>query len=729
MRESRAQWERLVHHVEEPLLLGGWNFPEHSGGLVWRWTSLRSQVAVPAGYDVLRIEGMSHGARQVRLEAGGACVEQQVSGAFALDLALDGERRIAVLEVDAEMLAPEDPRELGVTVGRVALRRGGTWHEVDLHTDAEQVLRRTNVAAWIDALVTTAESRDAALDALFVEVRGPHSAPMRAWLDQHVHEYDLVLVQGTPFAPIAWVPPIARAGGVPVALLPHFHVEDRYYHWKSYYEQFRDADCVLAAPRSTKAPFFDAIDAPAEVVPGGGIELAEFTPERIAQARAQFRRVHPGERPFVLVLGRKAGGKRYNLVLQAAQLPGAGFDVVMVGPDDDGIPITAPNVHYYGARPRDFVAGALAECVCLANMSESESFGIVLLESWAAGRPVVAQRRCLAFADLVEDGVNGFLVETPAQIAERVRRYIADPALASAHAAEGMRHVRLHGWDALGARIYDVAIRKLVRGERVGPQVSAGRHLDPAPFLEGASQATLGQVAAREVHDEDFKAFARLPGLRVDCILDIGGNRGQSVASLNAVFPRAHIHCFEANSMFFPVLDEVARALEGRCVVHRYGLGRSAGTFSFYVPWAGGQPWLEESSTKLEYYENPWVAKKFEERGGLELQELTAEIRVGDELALEPQLVKIDVEGAENDVILGLSATIRRARPILLVENSDWPRVTQTLAQLGYRPYRFDTASGLVPFFGETTNTFYLHDEAHRDLVPGERVAADGVAP
>lgn len=236
--------------------------------------------------------------------------------------------------------------------------------------------------------------------------------------------------------------------------------------------------------------------------------------------------------------------------------------------------------------------------------------------------------------------------------------------------------------------------------------------MDSKAFEAEAVAATLRQIARAELHDRDFAAFRRWKGAPVECILDVGANRGQSVASLHAVFPAARIHSFEANPIFFPVLERVAETLRGRCQVHRFGLGTSDGELTLYVPWAGDMPFLEESSTVLDYYEKPWIAQKYAERGSLRLQQLTVAIRRGDDLGLAPQVVKIDVEGAENDVVAGLVVTIRRSRPMLLVENSDWHNVTPSLAAHGYKPYRYEPDTGaIVPFHGATTNSFYLLDE------------------
>jgi FkbM family methyltransferase len=494
---------------------------------------------------------------------------------------------------------------------------------------------------------------------------------------------------------------------VPTVLLPHFHVEDRYYHWRSFYSAFRDADQVIVNSSFVKEAFMEKIGACSTALPGGGVELDEFNEGNLERCAGEFRKIHSSSKPFVLVLGRKAGGKRYSLVVEAV-LGQDDFDLVMVGPDEDGLPLNAPNVHYYGARPREFVIGALRECLCLVNMSESESFGIVLLEAWASGRPVIVQRRCAAFRDLVKDGHNGFLAETVDEILSMARRYLHHPDTARTHAENGLQLARSFAWSAVAEAVHGV-VSTVVKGE-APPEPPPEPVFDAADFAREALQETLNLASGELMHDDDFDAFREWCGPRVQCILDIGANRGQSIVGLHRAFPDARIHSFEANPLYHPLLAEVVSRLGVDGVIHPYGLGDRNGELSLYVPWAGGRPWLEESSTLRENFEKPWVAERFAQRGGLTLQPLVASIRCGDELELEPQVVKIDVEGAESLVIRGLEKTLRRCRPVLLVENSDYKQVTRLLAEWDFHPHRWDAvARRLVPFHGEPVNTFYVH--------------------
>jgi len=74
--------------------------------------------------------------------------------------------------------------------------------------------------------------------------------------------------------------------------------------------------------------------------------------------------------------------------------------------------------------------GLLQEAQAVVLPSVSETFGIVILEAWAAGTPVIASRTTGAAA-LVEDGVNGWLfdLDRPASFHAAVDRLLTQPEL------------------------------------------------------------------------------------------------------------------------------------------------------------------------------------------------------------------------------------------------------------------------------------------------------------
>lgn len=461
--ESRISGTRLAPLIPQPMLLGGWNNVEHTiDGKIFRWTTTRAQVLTPFDADVLEIEGTAPTPCRIEFRGNNCTISiAEISGHFSVKVPVNGAR--GVLEIACSVMhhAPGDPRELGCLVSALRVGPSNETAELDLREDHEAFFRRTDPQTWIDELIATTKARSPADDALFVEVRGPHSTALREWLADNAARYDVVLAQGVPFATSVLGVDVARHHGVPVVVLPHFHMEDKYYHWRSFYTAFQQADAVIGAPNATRQMFFDRIGAKCELLAGGGLDLAEFAINNIQDGRAAFRKLHVSQQPFVLVLGRKAGAKHYQIVIDAiTKLRSASqeVDVVLIGPDEDHLPINETYAYYYGAQPRKVVIGALAEALCLVNMSDSESFGIVLLEAWLAGTPVVAQRRCLAFSELVKENQNGFLAGDAEDAADAIGKYLVQPSLASAHAKQGSKLARGFDWSRIAQGLKDVLL-------------------------------------------------------------------------------------------------------------------------------------------------------------------------------------------------------------------------------------------------------------------------------
>jgi glycosyltransferase involved in cell wall biosynthesis len=173
-----------------------------------------------------------------------------------------------------------------------------------------------------------------------------------------------------------------------------------------------------------------------------GVPAALFAPDHRPAAREAFPALR--DRAVLLVLGRIDPTKNQAwLVAQAAELARRHPRILLmfVG--------ACTNQEYCAALQARITCEGLHGCVLLAGNlppgdprligllqevqavvlpSVSETFGIVILEAWAAGTPVISSRTTGAAA-LVEDGVNGLLfdLDRPASLHAAIDRLLTQP--------------------------------------------------------------------------------------------------------------------------------------------------------------------------------------------------------------------------------------------------------------------------------------------------------------
>ena len=104
-------------------------------------------------------------------------------------------------------------------------------------------------------------------------------------------------------------------------------------------------------------------------------------------------------------------------------------------------------VRFVGRQDRGDVAALMAGADCVVMPSRLEPFGIVVLEGWRAGAPVVATTHG-GPPEFVDNGVTGLLVDpfdTDA-VASALDRLLGDAALRKAIGAAGAEEVRRFAW-------------------------------------------------------------------------------------------------------------------------------------------------------------------------------------------------------------------------------------------------------------------------------------------
>jgi glycosyltransferase involved in cell wall biosynthesis len=173
------------------------------------------------------------------------------------------------------------------------------------------------------------------------------------------------------------------------------------------------------------------------------------------------------DEPFVLCVGRVERSKGARALAEMWELyrslrPDAPR-LVLLGPVNE--PLAAGDgVILAGRHSEEVKWGALRSAQLLVNPSAFESFSLVVVEAWLAGRPVVVNARCAATVEACRRSNGGLWFSGYASFEALMDRLLGDAALRADLAASGERYAReLFNWDAIVGRYADLAERVLAR--------------------------------------------------------------------------------------------------------------------------------------------------------------------------------------------------------------------------------------------------------------------------
>ena len=177
---------------------------------------------------------------------------------------------------------------------------------------------------------------------------------------------------------------------------------------------------------------------------------------------------------------------------------------------------------------------------------------------------------------------------------------------------------------------------------------------------------------------------------RPGTIIDVGAHDGVLTLPL-AALPGARMVAFEPLPPAFTRLAAAIRAAHGGMIpphiaLRREALGTTTGRLSLDVPVVGGVAQEQWASIAKDY-----AAIQADDPRVQDILRYEVDVLPLDSLGLvDVTGAKIDAEGAEEEVLRGAEATLRRCRPILSVEIEERHRARSTrdvpgfLASLGY---------------------------------------------
>lgn len=452
-REFASILSEAMRGCSDHCFLSGWHDLERWDDGDARWTR-REALLVVGGKDMsgLTLEAYSYlgGLLVVEVEGGGSWEFELEKGRLReLSLDLPSCDTAAVALISPRVARPSgDVREVGVAVRRAAVMEDGSYRELGLGRGWAEFMATAPERVLGRVLWAAAEGRPRRATHRHQYVMGPRSPRLARAVMSAASAYDIVCASMVPMSTMSMAARAARSAGVPLVAFPLFHTRDPNHYWAHFKEALEEAAGVEANSEVIAALMRDWGFESFAV--GPGYDLEEFAAPGIDGGR--FREeLGIGESPILLWVGRKNVYKGYREAMAALRMlrdRGCPAVLVMIGPDEDQLPVSAEGVYYLGALPREKVLDAYDACDVFILPSLHESFCLVFCEAWLRGKPVLGNVYCAAARGLISDGEDGYLCAHAGEYAARALELIEDKGKARAMGERGRRKaMSTRGWE------------------------------------------------------------------------------------------------------------------------------------------------------------------------------------------------------------------------------------------------------------------------------------------
>ena len=277
------------------------------------------------------------------------------------------------------------------------------------------------------------------------------------WLQSNVNRFDAIVMNGIWTFPGVAVRFNARRAQKPYGIFTHGMLDpwfNRKYplkhlkkllYWPVQHAVLRDAEAVFftaEAERDLAKTSFRPSNWRSVVVPYGINDPDRRGGDVAEQVEAFYRRFPELRgRRYLLFLGRIHEKKGCDLLIQAFARTAAAvpeLHLVIAGPDQDGMQAKlrhlaetlgiAARLHWPGLIVGDIKWGAIRASDAFVLPSHQENFGVAVVESLAAGRPVLISNQVNIWPEIEGDGV-GLVDDDTLEGTERLlRRWFELPA-------------------------------------------------------------------------------------------------------------------------------------------------------------------------------------------------------------------------------------------------------------------------------------------------------------
>ena len=289
---------------------------------------------------------------------------------------------------------------------------------------------------------------------------------------------DVVFATAFPLMHMVYALGGARRAGIPIVFLGAIHTADKWgYDRKMIYRAIRQADAYIALTTFERDYLIErGIQANKISVIGAGVDVSIFAQADDMAARDRYGW---GDAPVVAVVATQSARKRFDTLFAAMQRVWAahpGVRLLIAGTRTPYSRQIEGMIHALPPERQAWVtvvdsfseeekAQLMAACDVFVLPSGHESFGIVFVEAWACGKPVIGAR-IGAIPTVIDEGRDGllFTFQDADDLARAIAALLADPARRAQMGQAGRDKVlKNYTWEVVADRVRAVYLEAIAR--------------------------------------------------------------------------------------------------------------------------------------------------------------------------------------------------------------------------------------------------------------------------
>lgn len=242
-------------------------------------------------------------------------------------------------------------------------------------------------------------------------------------------------------------------------------------------------------------------------------------------------------------------------------------------------------------------------------------------------------------------------------------------------------------------QIHPYFMKRILKSWIQGLQINIIPDIYKKRYFRNLGQLTWKSIKGKNIENETL-LIQYLMEDKDSVFIDIGANLGQYIFMAERIIPKANIHAFEPH----PYLNQRLRKIFKGIHVHPFAVSRESGQAKFKIPFFDTKEIHTRGTLKTDYIDNSETTYKLIDVEIVKLDEMVRKLNPH-----KISMIKIDVEGAEMDVIEGAWDVIRNYSPVLIIEieqrhhtSSIHDFISKIETTGDYKCYYFDTERQLL---------------------------------